>query len=148
MSKVFIVNKNHVRLFLTVVSLIVMVALYLQMNQTKAVDGAPVKEQTIHLVTGEFSSTLPNGKKLEAYRWDPGTVYVQHGQPVALHITGINGASHPFVIEGLNIKGEVTKGKETVVRFTAQEEGIYRIVCLAHPDMAHNGPMVGYIVVD
>jgi heme/copper-type cytochrome/quinol oxidase subunit 2 len=60
----------------------------------------------------------------------------------------VNGDSHPFIIEGLNVKGEVKKGKETVVSFTAQKEGIYRIICTTHSDIAHNGPMVGYIVVN
>lgn len=52
------------------------------------------------------------------------------------------------MIEGLNVKGEVKKGEETVVSFRADEAGIYRIVCLTHPDIAHNGPMIGYLVVD
>lgn len=104
--------------------------------------------RTVQLVTGEFKSIGPNGRTIEAYRWDPGTIYVKKGDNVRLSIFGVNGASHPFVIEGLNVKGEVKKGEETVVSFRADEAGIYRIVCLTHPDIAHNGPMIGYLVVD
>ncbi|WP_248928432.1 cupredoxin domain-containing protein [Paenibacillus hamazuiensis] len=105
-------------------------------------------ERTVHLVTGEFGSKLPDGKEIEAYRWDPGTVYVRKGEKIHLSIYGVNGESHPFLIEGLNVRGEVRKGKETIVTFKAEKEGIYRIICLTHPDIAHNGPMVGYIVVE
>jgi plastocyanin len=108
---------------------------------------AQPEERTIQLVTGEFKSTLPNGKTIEAYRWDPGTVYVNKGDLVHLHIFGVNGSSHPFVIEGMNIKGEVRKGRETTVTFAAERQGIFRLVCQTHADIAHNGPMVGYIVV-
>ncbi|WP_019536587.1 cupredoxin domain-containing protein [Paenibacillus ginsengihumi] len=106
------------------------------------------KERTIHLVTGEFKSTGPDGQEIEAYRWDPGTIYVKKGERIKLSIFGVNGASHPFVIDGLNVKGEVKKGQETVVSFKADKPGIYRIICLTHPDIAHHGPMIGYIVVD
>jgi len=103
--------------------------------------------RTIQLVTGEFKSAGPDGKEIEAYRWDPGTVVVKKGELIKLSIYGVNGASHPFIIEGLGVKGEVKKGKETVVSFRADKPGTYRIICLTHPDIAHNGPMVGYIVV-
>ncbi|WP_420819427.1 cupredoxin domain-containing protein [Paenibacillus thalictri] len=114
----------------------------------KAATGAAGEPRTIQLVTGEFKSTTADGKNIEAYRWDPGTIYVKKGEKINLSIYGVNGDSHPFVIEGLNVKGEVKKGKETIVSFKADKEGVYRIICLTHPDIAHNGPMVGYIVVD
>ncbi|WP_281889701.1 cupredoxin domain-containing protein [Paenibacillus sp. YYML68] len=118
-------------------------------SAAKPASAAPTKtvERKIQLVTGEFKSTGPDGKTLEAYRWDPGTVVVNKGELVKLSIYGVNGASHPFIIEGLNVKGEVKKGKETVVTFQPQEAGIYRLICLTHQDIAQNGPMIGYIVV-
>lgn len=123
--------------------------LFLQRDELRtAMAPAPAAVRTIQLVTGEFKSTGPNGKTIEAYRWDPGTVYVKKGENVRLSFFGVNGASHPFVIEGLNMKGEVKKGEETVVSFRAEQAGVYRIVCLTHPDIAHNGPMIGYLVVD
>jgi plastocyanin len=106
------------------------------------------QSRTIHMVTGEFSTKTADGKEIEAYRWDPGTLVVQKGETINLSIYGVNGDVHPFIIEGLNVKGEVRKGKETTVSFTAHKEGTYRIICLTHPDIAHKGPMVGYIIVD
>lgn len=102
---------------------------------------------TVHIVTGEFASRLPDGKEIEAYRWDPGTVVVRKGDRVTLHFHGVNGAKHPFEIRGYNVRGTVEKGKQTTVQFVADRAGIFEIVCLAHPDGAHNGPMVGYLHV-
>lgn len=112
------------------------------------VDGQPEGPRTIHLVTTEAKSVLEDGTIIEAYRWDPGTVFVEKGETINLVLYGVNGDSHPFYIEGTRIKGEVKKGKETTVAFQASKEGVYRIICLTHPDKNHNGPMIGYIVVD
>ena len=105
------------------------------------------EELFIQMVTGEFSSKTDDGKEIEAYRWDPGTIFVPKGKDVKLSIYGVNGKSHPFYIEGTNIKDEVRKGEETIVKFRFDEEGIYRIVCTAHETIEQNGPMIGYIVV-
>jgi plastocyanin len=147
MSRVFLVHKNHLVLAGTVILLVTAALLWSreQLMPTLA-DSSPAR--TIHMVTGEFSSKTADGKQIEAYRWDPGTIPVRKGERINLSIFGVNGDSHPFIIEGLNVKGEVKKGMETVVSFTAQKEGIYRIICLTHPDIAHKGPMVGYIVVN
>nr|WP_233531483.1 cupredoxin domain-containing protein [Paenibacillus alkalitolerans] len=117
-------------------------------SQAVPADAMPVSERVIHMVTGEFKTITKDGEELEAYRWDPGTVFVNKGENVKLVLLGVNGENHPFVIEGLNIQGSVTKGKETIVNFHASKEGIFRIICLAHPDASNNGPMIGYIVVD
>jgi plastocyanin len=90
---------------------------------------------------------LDNGQQIESYRWDPGTIIVKKNTPVEMRITGVNGQSHPFVIEGLNITGTVHKGKTTVIRFTPKDAGIYPIVCQTHGDLKSGGPMVGYIFV-
>jgi plastocyanin len=102
----------------------------------------------IHLVTGEFYGKNVTGKEIEAYRWDPGTIFVEKGERVRLNILGISGKEHPFIIEGTDIKGTVKQGEETIVPLQFQEEGIYRLICLTHPDKLHNGPMIAYIVVD
>jgi heme/copper-type cytochrome/quinol oxidase subunit 2 len=109
---------------------------------------ANAKRLTINMVTGEFKSTLDNGKEIEAYRWDPGTIYIPHDQPVTLSIYGVNGKAHPFYIEGTNVKGNVVKGRETVLHLRFKKEGIYRLICKTHPDISHNGPMIAYLVVD
>ncbi len=122
-------------------------ALYLKMEQNKGTSGDGTVVRTIQLVTGEFKAVSADGKQIEAYRWDPGTIVVNRSEMVRLSIYGVNGVSHPFIIEGVNVKGEVKKGEETTVSFTADKPGTYRLVCLSHPDIAHNGPMIGYIIV-
>jgi heme/copper-type cytochrome/quinol oxidase subunit 2 len=102
----------------------------------------------IHLVTGEYKTKLSNGKEIEAYRWDPGTISIEKNEKVRLVIYGVNGESHPFHIEGTTIKGTIKKGQETVIPLKFKKEGTYRLICHAHPDKDHNGPMIAYIVVD
>ncbi|BFT69341.1 hypothetical protein PAENIP36_07830 [Paenibacillus sp. P36] len=148
MSQVWIVKRKH--LYLAAVILLLLLSGVLYMNRGKIIPtlAEPTPERTIHMVVGEFKSTTKDGKTIEVYRWDPGTVVIQKGERIKLSIYGVNGESHPFLIEGLNISGEVKKGKETIVHFTADQEGTYRIICMTHADMAHNGPMIGYLVVD
>lgn len=102
----------------------------------------------IHLVTGEFKTKTENGKVIEAYRWDPGTIFLEKEEKVNLVIYGVNGSEHPFVIEGTDIKGTVKKGVETVVPLQFDKEGTYRLICLTHSDKNHSGPMIAYINVD
>ncbi|MCC2686473.1 MAG: cupredoxin [Paenibacillaceae bacterium] len=126
MNKVFIIYRRHVLIAAIAAALVIAGIVYWTMDRSISVSGSdagPDGIRTIHMVTGEFKSTH-------------------------LSIYGVNGESHPFYIEGTNVKGEVKKGKETVVTFTPQKEGTYRIICLMHPDIAHHGPMIGYIVVD
>lgn len=147
MSKIFIVSRKQIRLFTILLLVVLIAAACLKWNQSRAATAVPQETRIFELVTGEFQSTTDDGKELEVYRWDPGTVIVNQGDNVELHITGINGKSHPFVIEELGIKSEVTKGKTTIVRFTAKEKGTFKVVCLTHTTLEHGGPMVGYIVV-
>lgn len=148
MPRFVVVSRRHLFLYGTMVILLVALALYINRAHILPVGGPAGGDRVFHMVTGEFKSTLPDGTEIEAYRWDPGTLFVNKGDRVKLVIYGVNGESHPFIIEGLNVKGEVKKGQETVVHFDAAQEGIYRIICLTHPDRAHNGPMLGYIVID
>jgi plastocyanin len=106
------------------------------------------KMREIHLVTGEFKTVTESGKEIESYRWDPGVIFLEKGEKVALNIYGINGMEHPFEIEGTDIKGTVKKGEETVVPVQFKEEGVYRLICKIHQDKNNNGPMIAYIVVD
>lgn len=112
-------------------------------NQQK--DGSA---REIHMVTGEYKTTGKNGKVIESYRWDPGTIFMEKGEKVTLKILGINGAKHPFYIEGTNIKGIVTKGEEAIVPLDFEKEGTYRLICHMHQDKEHSGPMIAYIIVD
>ncbi|WP_245805910.1 cupredoxin domain-containing protein [Alkalihalobacterium alkalicellulosilyticum] len=114
--------------------------------ETKA--GFSDKELEIHMVTGEYKSKTAEGKEIESYRWDPGTINVPKGEKVKLTIFGVNGHEHPFVIEGTDISGTVKKGKETTVTLHFEEAGVYRLICTAHAHIKDNGPMIAYIVVD
>ncbi|MDP4163424.1 MAG: hypothetical protein Q8906_05675 [Bacillota bacterium] len=102
----------------------------------------------IHMVTGEYKSNLKNGKQIEAYRWDPGTIFLKRNEKVQLSVYGVNGMEHPFYIEGTSIKGTIRKGEELVVPLQFNKEGTYRLICQAHSDKEHNGPMIAYIVVN
>lgn len=147
MSKVFIIHKKHVQLFVFAALIIIVAAVFLSWDKARLANSQPAAARTIELLTVEYSTKLADGKELEVYRWDPGTILIGRGETIELRINGVNGSSHPFVIEGLGIKGEVKKGQTTIVRFTAERAGTYPIICLTHTDMNHSGPMVGYITV-
>ena len=147
MSKIFVVSKKQLRLVYLLLLLIVFAAVCLRWNQSRAAMSAPQETQVFELVTGEFKTTMPGGKELEVYRWDPASIVVRKGEAVELRITGVNGASHPFAIQELGIKGMVNKGRTTVVHFTADQRGTFAIECLTHTSIANGGPMVGYITV-
>lgn len=102
----------------------------------------------IHMVIGEFKSTMDDGTVIESYRWDPGTISLAKGEKVNLYIRGINGDKHPFYIEGTSIRGIVTKGSEVKVPLQFDKVGTYRLICEAHADKNHDGPMIAYIVVN
>lgn len=148
MSKIVILSRKKIQFYTVLAAVVILAGAYIGWQQSREAL-APVGSNTrvIQLVTGEFNSISDSGKKLESYRWDPGTVVVKKGELVELRISGINGQSHPFVIEGLGISGEVNKGKTTIVRFTPKEAGIYPIVCQTHNDPKVSVPMVGYLVV-
>ncbi|QJD84333.1 cupredoxin domain-containing protein [Cohnella herbarum] len=154
MSKIVILNRKKIQLYTVIAAVVILAGAYIGWQQSKPAlapmgdsANANANANVIQLVTGEFTATLDSGKKLETYLFYPGTVVVQKGEPVELRISGINGQSHPFVIEGLNVSGEINKGKTTIVRFTPKEAGTYSIVCQTHADSKSGGPMVGYIVV-
>ncbi len=138
-------------LYIIAIGVVSVVAVMLWVgNQGKImpVNVTSASEREIHMVTGEFSAVTKDGRKIEAYRWDPGTIFVEKGEHIKLNIHGVNGDAHPFVIEGMQIQDTVKKGETTIVHVHAAKEGVYRIICLEHPDVANDGPMIGYIVVD
>ncbi|MFB9277720.1 cupredoxin domain-containing protein [Cohnella cellulosilytica] len=150
MNKIVILNRKKIQLYAIIAALVILAGAYIGWQQSKpaiAPAGDETAKQILYLTTGEFTAQGDNGKKLETYLFYPGTVVAKKGVPVELRITGINGQSHPFVIEGFDIKGTISKGKTTVVNFTPKEAGIYTIVCQTHSDPKSGGPMVGYLVV-
>lgn len=147
-SRVVMVRRWQLFALAAGICMVAVMTIFWDRGETRATDAMPVGERVIHMVTGEYSTTTKDGQEIEAYRWDPGTVFVNKGENVKLKILGVNGNEHPFVIEGMDIQGIVKKGEETVVSFHASKEGIYRMICTTHPDSANNGPMIGYIVID
>lgn len=111
-----------------------------------AQDGEMIRD--IHIVTNEITSRTEDGKEIEIYRFDPGTIFIKKGEKVQLRLFGVKGKEHSFIIERTDIQGTVKKGKETVVSVRFANEGIYRLICLNHQDYEHNGPMIAYIVVE
>ncbi|SFI89568.1 Cupredoxin-like domain-containing protein [Paenibacillus sp. UNC496MF] len=147
MPKMFVVSKKQLRLVCLLLLAIAFAAVCLKWTASRDAMSAPRETRAFELVTGEFKTTTKDGKELEVYRWDPASIVVHKGEAVELRITGVNGASHPFVIHELGVKGEVNKGQTTVVRFTAEQRGTFAIECLTHTSLANGGPMVGYITV-
>lgn len=146
-----VVKKRSVILSLLLLVLVFSASLWIYLNMgNDAVVHTSVTDSTreIHLVTGEFEATTKEGKEIEAYRFDPGTIFLQEGEKVKLRILGINGANHPFIIEGTNISGKILQGEETELDLQFQKKGVYRLVCLTHHDTDSNGPMTAYIVVN
>ncbi|MGJ7909593.1 cupredoxin domain-containing protein [Neobacillus sp. LXY-1] len=149
--KFLVLKKETFLFFLTVGLMLVVISAWFML---KAGDATVFNQQSkqsireIHMVTAEFKTKMNNGKEMEAYRWDPGTIFLQKDEKVRLYISGINGEKHPFYIEGTDIKGTVEKGKETIVPLQFEKEGTYRLICEIHSNREHNGPMIAYIVVD
>lgn len=147
--KFIVLKRQSIILFFLIVLTVATCSIWLLLKPD-SVPTSTTAESTreIHLVTTEFKTKTEDGKEIEAYRWDPGTIYVGSDEKVLLKMYGVNGHEHPFIIEGTNIKGTVKKGEETTVELQLKEEGIYRLICLTHPDMGSNGPMIANIVVD
>lgn len=101
----------------------------------------------IHMVTGEYKTKMPDGREVEVYRWDPGTIFLEPGEKVNLSILGVMGSEHPFYIEGTDIKGKVKKGEETVVPLQFDKKGTYELICDTHSHHGNAGQMIAYIVV-
>ena len=109
MAKVFVISKKQAVLATGFAVAALAASLYFGADKLLPTSAEPVAERTIHLVTAEFSSKTGDGTTIEAYRWDPGTIVVKKGERIHLSLYGVNGESHPFIIEGLNVKGEVKK---------------------------------------
>ena len=69
---------------------------------------------------------------VETYTWAPNQIVVNEGDTVNLEIIGINGAQHESFIEGYVDSFVVERGKLTSLSFTADEAGVFKIVCTIH----------------
>jgi plastocyanin len=147
--KIFVWRRSSVILVFMMMVAIVSVSVWFYFNNESL--SAFKQDKTvreIHLVTGEFKGVTADRTEIESYRWDPGTIFVEKDEKITLRIMGVSGKKHPFIIEGTDYKGIVTQGEETALNIEFNQEGVYRLICLAHPDMNNHGPMVGYIIVD
>ncbi|WP_209124286.1 hypothetical protein [Alkalihalobacillus sp. BA299] len=115
---------------------------------TEAGSQSVAKEFEVHMVTSEIKTKTEDGKEIESYRWDPGTIYIPKDKKVKLSIYGVNGKEHPFIIEGTDIKGTVKKGEETILNLHFTDKGVYRLICTTHAHIDHSGPMIAYLIVD
>jgi plastocyanin len=80
--------------------------------------------------------------EVSSYRWDPNQIIVNQGDEVTLEVVGINGAEHPSLIEGYDVRFSVKRGAVSTVTFTADKAGVFKILCVKH-----NPSMVGELVV-
>ncbi len=147
----FVLKKRTIILFLAVLTVVASAAAVIYTrteNVTAFSPAAGENARDIHMVTGEFTTKTADGKEMEVYRWDPGTIFVEKGENVNLKILGVNGSEHPFYIEGTDIKGVVKKGEETVVPLNFAKEGTYKLICNVHSHHENHGTMIAYIVVD
>ncbi|MFC5530859.1 cupredoxin domain-containing protein [Cohnella yongneupensis] len=150
MSKIVLLDRKKLQFYGILALVVILAGAYIGWQQSRSPSVASSTSsdvQVFHLVTGEFTSKSDSGQTLESYRFDPGSITVNRNQPVELRISGINGQSHPFVIEGLGISGTVNKGKTTIVRFTPKVAGTYMIICTTHSEQNSGAPMIGYLNV-
>jgi len=74
-----------------------------------------------------------NGRwEVSAYVWAPAQIVVNQGDEVTLEFVGINGASHPTTIKGLDQSFELKRGTTNRVSFIAEEPGVFPIECATH----------------
>lgn len=70
--------------------------------------------------------------EVSTYVWMPSQIVVNEGGEVTLEFVGINGASHPTEIQGLEKAFTLQRGHVTRIQFKASRPGVYRVVCHTH----------------
>lgn len=110
---------------------------------------ANIQGQTVtyQIVTNEIKAQQADGSKVEVYRFDPSVYVVRQGDQVNLKIHGLKGHNHPVLLEGYNLHDVVRRNQTVTLSFRADKVGTYRLICTAHANAAHEGPMEGYLVV-
>ncbi|WP_261178385.1 hypothetical protein [Anaerobacillus sp. CMMVII] len=56
----------------------------IQLIEVENVSANSDDDLVIHIITTEFESETEDGKEIEVYRWDPGTIFVPKGKDVTL----------------------------------------------------------------
>lgn len=108
---------------------------------------AHAQSVTYQIITNEVKAKQTNGSETEVYRFDPAVYVANEGDDVTLSIHGFKGHDHPVLLEGYNLRAMVHRNETTTLKFHATKPGFYRLVCTAHVDAAHEGPMEGYVVI-
>jgi hypothetical protein len=80
--------------------------------------------------------------EVSTYRWDPNQIIVHQGDEVTLEILGVNGAEHPTVVDGYDLRFTVKRGQLTSVSFIADKAGVFGLRC-----GVHQPSMVGELIV-
>lgn len=148
MARIFVLRRSSLILIgaLAVVAIIGM--FYVQSLFANTTAMATSQTAEYHIAIVEFEAKTADGREYDVYRFDPGTIYVQHGQQVTLTFHGVHGSHHPIEIEGYNIRNAVAKGESTSISFTADQKGTFRIICSTHSGHDSSVPMIGYLVVN
>ena len=84
------------------------------------------------------------------YRWEPDTVVVKKGEKIRLIVTTAD-VPHGFELEGIVIPGwdpekAITKDDKIVLEFTADESGVWDMVCTIYCGPGHTVMKGKYIV--
>ncbi len=75
--------------------------------------------------------------EVSAYVWQPSQILVNQGDEVTLEFVGINGSIHPTTIAAFGQTFTVKRGQAHRITFTADQAGIFGIVCSTHqPSMS------------
>jgi plastocyanin len=99
------------------------------------------------IVTNEIAAKQKDGQKVEVYRFDPAVYVAEEGDDVVLKFRGVKGHDHPIVLEGYDLKNVIHRNQVTTLKFKANKPGFFKLICTAHPDADHQGPMEAYLVV-
>ncbi len=106
-----------------------------------------VKTDTYQIVTNEIEAKLPNGQMHDLYQFNPAVYVANQGDDVVLKIHGVKGKSHPVVLEGYGVTGVIERNQTLTLHIHADKPGLFRLICTTHADLAHGGPMEGYLFV-
>ena len=79
------------------------------------------------------------------FQYAPNEITVRKGVPVVLRITSQD-VLHGFFCPGLKIRMDILPGRENVLRFTPDKEGVFPFHCDNFCGMGH-GEMTGTITV-
>lgn len=106
-----------------------------------------VHQVTYRIVTKKISEGSSRQGKITVYRFDPGVYVVNEGDDVTLKIRGVANEAFPVVLEQYDMRGTIHQNETLILHFTAHKPGIFKLTCMKHADVKHQGPMEGYLVV-